>query len=213
MAIPEKFSNGVDSMAPVARKWSLSRSRSWGPVGLVVAASLALAACGGPSTPNVASEGSTTTTSAVANGAGGTSASQSLAFSQCLRAHGVGNFPDPNSSGSIPKESPSELGVSDSRYRAAVNACEHLLPHGGSGESQAQIAYVKALSLKFAQCMRRHGVPLPDPDSTGRIPDPATVGINQGSPKFEAGNQACGKYRPPYMPSNAQYNAYVSSQG
>jgi hypothetical protein len=127
--------------------------------------------------------------------------------------HGVGNFPDPNSSGSIPKESPSELGVSDSRYRAAVNACEHLLPHGGSGESQAQIAYVKALSLKFAQCMRRHGVPLPDPDSTGRIPDPATVGINQGSPKFEAGNQACGKYRPPYMPSNAQYNAYVSSQG
>jgi hypothetical protein len=94
-----------------------------------------------------------------------------------------------------------------------VNACEHLLPNGGSGPSQAQIAHVKALSLRFAECVRAHGVPLPDPDSTGRIPDPASVGINQGSPKFEAANQACGKYRPPYMPSNAQYNAYARSTG
>ncbi len=61
--------------------------------------------------------------------------------------------------------------------------------------------------------MRTHGVALPDPDSSGRIPDPASVGINQGSPQFEAANQACGKYRPPYMPSNAQYNAYAQTQG
>ena len=41
---------------------------------------------------------------------------------------------------------------------------------------------MRAQGLRFAQCMRTHGVTLPDPDSSGRIPDPATVGINQGSP-------------------------------
>jgi hypothetical protein len=46
-----------------------------------------------------------------------------------------------------------------------------------------------------------------------RIPDPAAGGIDQGSPKFQAANQACGKYRPPYMPSNAEYNAYVRTHG
>jgi hypothetical protein len=208
----EEFWKSPNSLVPVRRR-SSRRWRLWGLVGLVVAASVALAACGEPNTPNVAIEGSTTTTVAAANGTGSTSSSQSLAFSQCMRGNGVGNFPDPTNSGAIPKESPQELGVSDSRYRTAVNTCAHLLPNGGSSESQAQIAYVKALSLSFAKCMRRHGVPLPDPDSSGRIPDPATVGINQGSPKFEAANQACGKYRPPYMPSNAQYNAYARSAG
>ena len=59
-----------------------------------------------------------------------------------------------------------------------------------------------------------HGVPnFPDPGSDGRIPDPASVGIDQGSPKFEAANQACRKYRPPYMPSNAAYNAYARTHG
>jgi hypothetical protein len=64
--------------------------------------------------------------------------------------------------------------------------------------------------LAFSHCMRSNGVPnFPDPDSSGRIPDPATVGINQGSPTFQAANQACGKYRPPYMPSNSAYDAYA----
>jgi hypothetical protein len=88
-----------------------------------------------------------------------------------------------------------------------------LLPNGGNGPSQAQLQHVKELGLEFAHCMRSHGVPLPDPDGSGRIPDPASVGINQGSPKFQSANNACATYRPPYMPSNAQYNAYVRSSG
>ena len=55
---------------------------------------------------------------------------------------------------------------------------------------------------------RRPELPRPRA-ATARIPDPATVGINQGSPKFEAANQACRKYRPPYMPSNAAYNVWA----
>jgi hypothetical protein len=61
--------------------------------------------------------------------------------------------------------------------------------------------------------MRTHGVALPNPDSSGRIPDPASVGIDQGSPRFQVANQTCGKYRPSHMPSNAGYNAYTHTHG
>jgi len=159
--------------------------------GLVFLAS----ACGGASPPNRA----------------GSAAS---GFSQCMRSNGVSSFPDPEASGVIPKESLQQLGVSSSRFQSAQSACRHLLPNGGSGPTAAQVQQVRELSLKFSQCVRRHGVPsFPDPDSSGRIPDPATVGINQGSPKFEAANRACGKYRPPYMPSNAAYDAYARTHG
>lgn len=212
MANHDVFSSDTDSTVSLERSRRSSYQRSCGIVALVVATSILLAACGGPRIPGVANQGSTTTTTAVANG-GGTPASDNLAFAQCMRAHGVANYPDPNSSGNIAKESLQQLGVSASRYASALNACKHLLPGGGSGPTPAQLQYEKALGLSFARCMRSHGVPLPDPDSSGRIPDPASFGVNQGSPKFEAGNTACAKYRPPYIPSNAQYNAYVRSNG
>jgi hypothetical protein len=137
--------------------------------------------------------------------------SQQLTFSQCIRSHGVSRFPDPNNGG-IPKEDAQQLGVSESQYQAAYGACQHLLLNGGSGPNQAQIELVGQQSLRFAQCVRSHGVNLPDPDSSGRIPDPASVGIDQGSPQFEAANQACGQFRPPYLPSNEAYNAWAQTQ-
>lgn len=181
-------------------------------VALVVATSLALSACGTPLSSSIATVGTTTTTSTSSETGAGTSPS-AVAFSQCMRTNGVPNYPDPNSSGETPKESAQQLGVSEATFTSANGACQHLLPNDGNGPNQAQIQHVKELGLEFAHCMRSHGVPLPDPDSSGRIPDPASVGINQGSPKFQSGNNACAKYRPPYMPSNAQYNAYVRSSG
>jgi hypothetical protein len=131
-----------------------------------------------------------------------------------MRSSGVPNYPDPSSGGELVKESLQQLGVSSSRFQAAQSACAHLLPNGGSGPTAARKQQVRAQALRFAQCMRAHGVTnFPDPASDGRIPDPVTVGIDQGSPKFEAGNQACRKDRPPYMPSNAAYNEYAMTHG
>lgn len=106
--------------------------------------------------------------------------------------------------------------MSSSRFQSAQSACQSLLPNGGNGPSLAQLEQERTQALRFSQCVRAHGVPnFPDPVSSGRmrIPDPAAVGIDQGSPKFEAANQACAKYRPPYMPSNAAYNAYARTHG
>ena len=133
-----------------------------------------------------------------------------------MRANGVPNWPDPNSNGVFDKSklTSQQLGASSSRVQAAQHACQHLLPNGGSGPSAAQVQQVKALGLEFSRCVRSHGVPnFPDPGSDGRIPDPASGGIDQGSPKFQAANQACRRYRPPYMPSNAAYNAYARTHG
>lgn len=141
-------------------------------------------------------------------------ASGALTFSRCMRTDGVPNYPDPTNGGTLVKESLQQLGVSGARFQAAVTACNHLLPNGGSGPSPAQVQQARAQALRFSQCVRRHGVAgFPDPASNGRIPDPATAGINQGSPKFQAANQACANYRPPYMPSNAAYNAYARTHG
>jgi hypothetical protein len=130
-----------------------------------------------------------------------------------MRSHGVPNYPDPTTSGLV-KESLQQLGVTSSRFQSASRDCNHLLPNGGSGPNAAQVQQVRALALSFSQCVRSHGVPnFPDPGSDGRIPDPAIGGINQGSPKFQAANQACRRYRPPYMPSNAAYNAYARAHG
>ena len=135
---------------------------------------------------------------------------RALAFSACMRSNGVATYPDPGGSGRLVKESLRQLGVSGARFRSAESACRRFLPDGGRDPSPAQVQAVAALSLRFAQCVRAHGVPgFPDPDATGRIPDPATVGIDQGSPTFRAANDVCAKYRPPYLPSNAAYAAWA----
>jgi hypothetical protein len=181
----------------------------------VATAGLALlaAACGGSPAGHVAQLGSATTESTTNSSAAPAQQNGAVAFARCMRSHGVPNYPDPTSSGLV-KESLQQLGVSGSRFQAAQSACRHLLPNGGQPPSQAQVQRVRAQALQFSRCVRNHGVPnFPDPASDGRIPDPATVGIDQGSPKFEAANQACGKYRPPYMPSNAAYNTWARTHG
>lgn len=146
-------------------------------------------------------------TSSHSNG-GGSVYSQSLAFSRCMRSHGVPNFPDPSNDGRIPKLTQEQLGATDSQLQSAQDACRGLLPN----ESAAQRSTDAAQSLAFARCIRSHGVPnFPDPGSNGRIPDPASGGVDQGSQQFRAANDACVQYRPPYFPSNAAYDSWAST--
>ena len=185
---------------------------------IIAAAGLVLltASCGGSPGSHVAQIGSTATRGDSSSNppAGSAQVNGAVGISQCMRGHGVLNYPDPTRGGELVKESLQQLGVSSSRLRTAQGDCQHLLPNAGNGPTPAQVQQERAQALEFSQCVRSHGVPnFPDPGSDGRIPDPATSGINQGSPRFEAANQACGKYRPPYMPSNAAYDAYTRTHG
>jgi len=133
---------------------------------LIATAALALpiAACGaGTSHPG----------SRRASAASATPNSQLLAFSQCVRRHGVQNFPDPRPGVSSSKfPSAERLGVSSVHLSAAENACEHLLPTGTDDQfPAAEVQLLLAHMLRFSACMRHHGVaswPDPSTDSEGR---------------------------------------------
>ena len=192
------------------RRSTRSRPRTVATIIATAGMALLAAACGGSPGSHVAQLGSTTTHNGPSLPAAAVQQNGVLAFSHCMRSDGVPNYPDPNTSGELPKKSPQQLGVSSSQFQAAQRACQHLLPTA----STAQQRHIAAQALEFSQCVRKHGVPnFPDPAANGRIPDPASSGIDQGSPQFQAANQACGKYRPPYMPSNAAYDAWARTNG
>lgn len=105
--------------------------------------------------------------------AGASGNSQLLAFSRCMRSHGVANFPDPQPGQTNAKfPDAQQLGVSSSAYQVAYNACQHLLPAGTDDQfPPAEVQLLLIGMLKFSQCMRHHGVSnWPDPtlDSEGR---------------------------------------------
>ena len=151
------------------RAWLLA-ARDAAAVIASAALVLSAAACGG-SPPSTGSGGSTS--------AGGSPNSQLLAFSQCMRSNGVPNFPDPQAGSSNVKfPGAQQLGVSSSRYQAAQNACQHLLPAGADDQfPPAEVPLLLSGMRTFSQCMRSHGIQ--------NWPDPM-VGP-QGSPVFDLG--------------------------
>ncbi len=82
-----------------------------------------------------------------------------------MRSHGVPDYPEPDSSGQLPKITPpkiQQLGVSATRFNAAQTACAALWPY--QAPTPAQQRQELAGDLKFARCMRSHGLPgFPDP--------------------------------------------------
>jgi hypothetical protein len=92
-----------------------------------------------------------------------------LAFSRCMRANGVPSFPDPQRfTGGNVKLTIHQLGPGSPRVRAAMSACNHLLPNRGPQATAEQQRARLADELSFARCMRGHGI--------GRFPDPTAQG-------------------------------------
>ena len=106
-----------------------------------------------------------------------------IAFSRCMRSHGVSAYPDPGTGGLLPKKTPQQLGVAASVLQAAQRACMHLVPNGGR-PTPAQVQQYKSVMLTYARCIRAHGVPnMPDPDSRGHLDIGPGSGIEVNSPR------------------------------
>jgi hypothetical protein len=148
-----------------------------------------LAACSGPSTSSTTSSGGSTSSPY----------QKALAYAQCIRAHGIPNYPDPNSSGQfyVPNGSTDGPGnVSNAVRDAATRACRRLLPPSMPGPAQAsQGANTTHMSLQFAECMRSHGAPnYPDPNPDGSFTLPR--GANPQSPQWQAAERDCQNLMP-----------------
>jgi hypothetical protein len=128
---------------------------------IIATAALALLAAACSGSPS-------STRSGGSSNAGGSANSQiGIDYARCMRSHGVPKYPDPDSShelaNGLPKVSLQQLDVSSSQYQAAQNDCAHLLPNGGK-MTQTQSQKDLNAMLRFARCMRSHGVPnWPDP--------------------------------------------------
>jgi hypothetical protein len=185
------------SMAIVAVRARTVRALALlGVTGLALAAS----ACGGSSgaTPR-----------------GSTSASSSrdpVAWSACMRSHGVPNFPDPGSTGQIRldprKLAESGIDVDSPRFKRAARACLRLQPKGARATARQPTAAQQQAMLRFARCMRSHGVPnFPDPQPGGAL-DLAQKVAAPNSPQFKATEHTCRNFVPgapiPAAPSARQ---------
>jgi hypothetical protein len=118
-----------------------------------------------------------------------------VGYSHCMHSHGVPNFPDPNSSGEIPKDKVIPL-VSSPQFAVAEKACQHLMPNGSLGPTEtAQPTNIRlAHALSFARCMRTHGFPsFPDPTSQGQLtPQMVTAaGIDLHQPNLLSAGLDC----------------------
>jgi hypothetical protein len=149
---------------------------------------LVTAACGSGASGSSPSAGSSQ--------AGGTTNYQKdLAYAQCMRSHGVPDFPDPSSNGVFAING---INLESGTGKAAEQACRHLLPGGGQ-MSQAQQQQRLDELLKLARCMRSHGVPdFPDPTDTNGQPrlNLKGTGIDRNSPQFQSAQRACQSLQP-----------------
>jgi hypothetical protein len=121
----------------------------------------------GTGTASSSGTASSTRTASSASGTGTTSSGpnkkltardKAVKFAECIRAHGVSDFPDPNEKNQF------EYGVSvtPAVWKKATTACKDLQPPGTlSGKRTPK---QQSAALRFAQCVRDNGVKdFPDP--------------------------------------------------
>jgi hypothetical protein len=178
-------------------------------VGLLASVGLLAAACGGgsqdPRAVRVASTTAITTTtvapsdSSRSGSPGEASQSEQLQFAQCMRSHGVPNYPDPSpTGGTLNAISAAGINSQSPSFQSAVQACQKYNP--AANRTPAESAAENAEGLEISQCMRSHGVPnFPDP-RTGPLGEQVInmlgLGIDPSSPTYQAASAACQKLYP-----------------
>jgi hypothetical protein len=129
--------------------------------------------------------------------AGASASSKQLAFSTCMRTHGLANYPDPTRN-ALPKVGAQQLGVTTAEFQSAETACGYLLPTSDQS-SQAQDQQIMNVLLNFARCVRSHGVAnWPDPLAESDPGQPGTPGfprsmpgVNQNAPQAKRAMASC----------------------
>jgi hypothetical protein len=123
-------------------------------------------------------------------------------YAQCVRTHGIPNFPDPVVTGGhleMPAGGADTSKRALSANQAAQTACRPILnqlPASAQRSPRPVTAQDMQNLLKFAQCVRAHGVPRwPDPDANGEFPlETAGLGAEGKSPRVQQAMQACRQY-------------------
>jgi hypothetical protein len=168
-----------------------------------VVASLAVAACG-------SSSSSSTTTAAAGGALAAPTDAQVHArveLAKCVRAHGV-NVPDSAATGTAgARAAVLQLlsQYSQTQIQDAISDCHAQLIQAFPqlNVSPSQLAQRQREALAFVQCLRAHGITLPDPAGSGlRVGIlKALSNVDVDSPAFKSANKACSNLRPARLAS------------
>jgi hypothetical protein len=120
-----------------------------------------------------------------------TARDKAVKFAECIRAHGVADFPDPDAKNDFQYG----VSVSPAVWKQATTACKDLQPPGTL--SSKRTPKQQSAGLRFARCVRDNGVTdFPDPVNgeplvdTYKIPSSNTA---NGMTILNAAMQKCGK--------------------
>jgi hypothetical protein len=186
---------------PGRRDMTTTCRRPGGLAVLVAAAAIGLAACSGsPSTPQVASLGSSS-----GNGSGSSTTAPSAGnptqvldeWAACIRRHGDPNQADPTidankdieiTMNNVPQALSSEVHGSTGPCSNYLLAAETALRGG-----QPSPTYNPVTAVKFSECMRANGVPnYPDPSANGETNFRGT-GVDPNSTAVQNATKTCDK--------------------
>ncbi len=123
---------------------------------------------------------------------------QSLKFSECIRSHGITNFPDPGSTGGIDistaNSGAGDLNPNNPQFQAAQTKCREYLAKPKL--STAQQAEEEQSALHSRSACAAHGLPnYPDPQlsANGGVREAIgpTDGVDPNSPVFQSAQNKC----------------------
>ena len=160
----ERRSRGVDESCRSGAVEPRPNRKRWPLVTLALVSLIALVGAGcGANAASEASGGNPRSGASSASAGSGaetqaTKREKAVKFAECVRAHGVPHFPDPDATGSFNFG----VDVSAETFTAAVDACKALQPPGTLSSHRS--ASQQSTALRFAACVRANGVPdFPDP--------------------------------------------------
>jgi hypothetical protein len=175
--------------SPFSRK----RCASLGRPALVAAtacAALVTTACSsGSAHPDVAQLKTTAATSTPTSSPSAAGPASSLAHAECMRSHGVPDFPDPGPI-HIDVSAHPDLDPSSPAFIAAQKACLSLEPPGTAGNVVSP--QLQAAALAYSACMRTHGFPkFADPVFDSRGEHVTINGLDTDSAQFQNADKTC----------------------
>jgi hypothetical protein len=113
-----------------------------------------------------------------------------LKFARCMRANGEPGLPDPRNPGGFSTGALASLNTSAPAFVSSTKIWARLLPNDGQ-PTEAEFQQATADGLRFARCMRAHGVDFPDPGIAGSHLTINLTNVDTSSPQYLRAGRIC----------------------